>query len=97
VHHLGFDASRSRVHRRARESAFARNRGGAVNIEAMLAARRWPGPNTKLTPEQVEAIRAEQRYGQTATEVEIARAFNVHPSTISRIWNGKAWRLEVAR
>jgi hypothetical protein len=68
-----------------------------VNIERLRLHRRWPGPNTKLTPDQVEAIRAEQRYGQTATEVEIARAFNVHPSTISRIWNGKAWRPEVAR
>jgi hypothetical protein len=63
-----------------------------VNLAPMFRARLWPSPAAKLTPEQVEAIRVEQRYGQTSTGAEVAKAFRVHPSTVSRIWNGKSWR-----
>jgi hypothetical protein len=65
-----------------------------VNLEPMFKARLWPSPAAKLTPEEVAAIRTEAgRFGQT-TLAEVARRYNVHESTISRIWSGKAWRLE---
>jgi DNA invertase Pin-like site-specific DNA recombinase len=64
-----------------------------VNIEAMLRARRWPGPAAKLTPDQVAEIRREA--GRRAeSQRAIARRFNMSEASISRIANDRSWRAE---
>ena len=46
------------------------------------------GPHLKLKPEEVEAIRVA---GSTMFKKDIARQFNVTPSTVIKILNGERW------
>lgn len=47
-------------------------------------------PHVKLTKEDVQAIKEQLRKGIRA--VEIAKNYNVNPSTISRIKRNLTWR-----
>jgi predicted XRE-type DNA-binding protein len=49
-------------------------------------------PAGKLSPEDVESIRRELARAE-ATQRKIARAYNVHESSISRLATGKSWRV----
>jgi hypothetical protein len=62
-----------------------------VNTEALRAARRWPSPAARLSLEEVAEIRREvaRRF---ESQREIARAFAVSESTVSRIVTGQSWR-----
>ena len=62
-----------------------------MNIEALRASRPWPGPAAKLTEEEVEQIRREVAR-RAGSQREIARAFAVSESAVSRIVNRKSWR-----
>jgi predicted XRE-type DNA-binding protein len=67
-----------------------------TNIEALLRARRWPSPAAKLTEDEVEQIRREVAR-RLESQRQIARAFAVSESTVSRIVTGKAWRPEAVK
>ena len=53
----------------------------------MRGLRRGQG-HVKLTPEEVEQIVLAQG---KVKQVKLAKRYGVHPSTISKIWNGASW------
>jgi crossover junction endodeoxyribonuclease RuvC len=62
-----------------------------MSLEALRAARRWPEPAAKLTPEEVEQIRQEVAR-RAESQRAIARRFNMSEASISRIATGRSWR-----
>jgi hypothetical protein len=66
----------------------AKGRQGACHESKNQGAK---NPQSKLSPETVEKIRAAYKTGQ-ASQSSLAKMHGVHPSTISYLLSGRNWR-----
>jgi hypothetical protein len=81
------DANGSRLHR----DRMPRGDSHPARLHPERVARGERNGHARLTAEQVEVIRAAVRDG-TAQPVELAKAFEVWPSTIWHVIKGRTWK-----
>ena len=86
IRHLDGDKMNNRVDNLAYGTATENNRD---KIDHGTSSKGVKNPRAKLTEEQVSYIYDVLR--GVADADEVAKIFDVHPSAVYRIWNGKYW------